>query len=169
MNTKRLMRIAAEREQLLRLGSFIVLTAHAVSCNSVLGLKRVLRNYLAYVKFYKNASIKLALGARYPSVFGSIKGQHMFLIVKDNVFEVCKLVADFVKTNGISVHALVWAGAVCNPECVEFIASVADESALKTNVAFVLKRVLSRSVSALALPLTNFASLLIQKANQCRE
>ncbi|XXM93260.1 MAG: 50S ribosomal protein L10 [Candidatus Hodgkinia cicadicola] len=160
MKVKRIARINFERTQLMRLRSFIVLTAHALDCNSILSLKRALRAHLVSVKFYKNASVKLAFGARYPSAFGAIKGQHMFLVIERDVSEACKLVSAFAQAHAVSVQAFVWANALYNSECVYLIARTANEAALRAYVLFALKRVLSRFVAALALPLTNFVSLL---------
>ncbi len=107
MGGKRVQRINSERCELIRLTTFMVLTTRAISCNSILSLKRELRAHSASLKVYRNASIRLALGPSYPKAFGAIKGQHMVLIAERDISEVCKLVVAFISSNGSHLHAFV--------------------------------------------------------------
>ncbi|AHL31111.1 MAG: 50S ribosomal protein L10 [Candidatus Hodgkinia cicadicola] len=165
MSVRQFKRVNFERSELIRLNTFIVLSAQAIDCNSILNLKRALRAHSAVVRVYRNASVRLALAPSYPGAFSAFRGQHIFLIIEDRVSEVCKLVAQFIALNNTHLHAFVCAGSLYNTECVNLIARLGTEAALRANVLAALRRVLSRFATALSLPLTNFAGLLTQALN----
>lgn len=107
MSVKRLKRIGFERSELMRLSTFIVLSAQSIDCNSILNLKRALRAHSSIVKVYRNASVRLALGPVYSGAFSAIRGQHIFLIVENGISEVCRIVVQFVALNNAHLHAFV--------------------------------------------------------------
>ncbi|XXM93708.1 50S ribosomal protein L10 [Candidatus Hodgkinia cicadicola] len=163
LSASRLNRCNKQLAELAKLNTFVIITASAVSCNSVLNLKRLLRPNASRIRFYKNALVRLAFASVYPDISAGIKGQCLFIILGSDAFAEYRLISSFVKANGLDTRYFVFNGSIADVRCVELMARSESEAELKLCLLRKIKRVLFRFVVVLTTPLTSFVNLLNQK------